>query len=159
MTAWKMPPRAKIYEALTAVADQRVAITGPGTARVVSSSRDRTYDVEWPEDMGAITANDNASHWQGYIGYPIIAVLLVLGRLSANGRIAARLAGIPWKAVNDRFKRDYDKAIDHVLGQVAADAGSRAEIEQEVERIYAQLGSLGLQRAQPRRRPPREKRS
>jgi len=159
MAAWKMPPRAKIYEALTAVADQRVVVTGPGTARVVSSSRDKTYDVEWSEDWRAATANDNASHWQGYIGYPIIAVLLLLERLSWNGRIAALLAGIPWKAVNDRFKMDYDKAIDHVLGQVEADGGSRAEIEQEVERIYGQLASLGLQRAQPRRRPPRGKRA
>lgn len=157
MAAWKMPPRAKIYEALTAVADQRVAITGPGTARVVSSSRDKSYDVEWSEDWRAVTANDNASHWQGYIGYPIIAVLLLLGKLSWNGRIAALLAGIPWKAVNDRFKRDYDKAIDHVLDQVAADGGSRAEIEQEVERIYQQLGSLGLQRAKPHNRPPQGK--
>jgi hypothetical protein len=154
-----MPPRAKIYEALTAVADQRVDVTGPVTARVVSSSRDKTYDVEWSEDWRAVTANDNASHWQGYIGYPIIAVLLLLGRLSCNGRIAALLAGIPWKAVNDRFKRDYDKAIDHVLGQMEADGGSRAEIEQEVERIYGQLASLGLQRTQPRRRPPRGKRA
>lgn len=29
MTAWKMPPKAKIYEALSALADGRVRIKGP----------------------------------------------------------------------------------------------------------------------------------
>ena len=158
MSTWKMPPRAKVYEALSTVADQRVTITGPTTAQVLSSSRDKTYDVVWSEDMREITSNDNASYWQGYIGYPIIAVLLKLGKLSFSTHIAELLAGVPWKVVNDQFKRDYDKAINHVLDQVEAKGGKRTEIRQEAERIYEQLGALGLQHAQQRRQPPKGKR-
>ena len=158
MSTWKMPPRAKVYEALSTVADQRVTIIGPTTAQVLSSSRDKTYDVAWSEDMREITSNDNASYWQGYIGYPIIAVLLKLGKLSFSTHIAELLAGVPWKVVNDQFKRDYDKAINHVLDQVDAKGGKRTEIRQEAERIYEQLGALGLQYAQQRRQPPKGKR-
>lgn len=158
MSTWKMPPRAKVYEALSTVADQRVTIIGPTTAQVLSSSRDKTYDVAWSENMREITSNDNASYWQGYIGYPIIAVLLKLGKLSFSTHIAELLAGVPWKVVNDQFKRDYDKAINHVLDQVEAKGGKRTEIRQEAERIYEQLGALGLQHAKQRRQPPKGKR-
>ena len=146
MSTWKMPPKAKIYEALSAVADKRVTIIGPTSAQVQSSSHDKIYNVEWSEDIREITSNDNASHWQGYIGYPIIAVLLKIGKLSFNIHIAELLAGVPWKIINNKFKRDYDKAINHVLDQIEEKGRNRTEIVQEVEKIYEQLGSLGLQR-------------
>jgi len=152
MSTWKMPPKAKIYEALSAVADQRVSITGPTAAQVQSSSHDKLYDVEWSDDISEITSNDNASHWQGYIGYPIIAVLLKIGKLSFNIHIAELLAGVPWKVINDQFKRDYDKAINHVLDQIEEKGGNRTEIGQEVEKIYEQLSTLGLQRGRRRQR-------
>jgi hypothetical protein len=157
MPTWKMPPKAKIYEALSAVADKRVSITGHTTAQVLSSSRDKTYDVEWSEDYSEITANDNASYWQGYTGYPIIAVLLHTGRIPFNPHIAQRLADIPWKSVNQKFKRDYGKAINHILDGIEAQGGDRMEIAREVEKIYEQLGTLQLQRSQRRRRPPKGK--
>jgi hypothetical protein len=157
MPTWKMPPKAKIYEALSAVADQRVTITGVTAAKVQSSSRDKIYDVEWSDDISEIISNDNASHWQGYIGYPIIAVLLKIGKLSFNIHIAELLAGVSWKVVNDHFKRDYYKAIHHILDQIEEKGGNRAAIVQEVEKIYEQLDSLGLQRIKRRRRPPKNK--
>jgi len=152
MAAWKMPPKAKIYEALSAVADRRVTLTGATTAKVVSSSRDKTYDVTWSADMRRITSNDNASHWQGYIGYPIIAVLLKTGTIPFSPHIAGQLAGVPWKQVNEQFKRDYDQAVNHVLDQIEAKGGSRSEIIDEVERIYQALATLALERGQ--QRPP-----
>lgn len=157
MSTWKMPPKAKVYEALSSVADKRVSLTGRTTAQVQSSSRDKTYDVEWSENMHEITSNDNASYWQGYTGYPLIAALLQIGKISFNPRIAHMLADVPWKSVNKQFKRDYDKAINHVLDGIEAKGDSRTEIIQEVENIYGQLGSLELQRIQRRRRPPKEK--
>jgi hypothetical protein len=157
MSTWKMPPKAKIYEALSAVADQRVTITGLTAAKVQSSSHDKIYDVEWSDDISEITSNDNASHWQGYIGHPIIAVLLKIGKLSFNIHIAELLAGVPWKVVNNQFKRDYDKAINHVLDQIEEKGGNRTEIVQEIENIYEQLGSLGLQLSKRRHKPLKDK--
>ena len=42
---WKVPPKAKIYEALTAVADGRVNLKGGETAEVLSSDGTKTYIV------------------------------------------------------------------------------------------------------------------
>jgi hypothetical protein len=157
MSTWKMPPKAKIYEAMSAVADGRVAITGPAKARVTSSSHDKIYDVEWSEDASEITSNDNASYWQGYTGYPIIAVLMETGRLSFDIHIAKMLAGVSWKELNTRFKRNYEKAVDYVLSQIQEKGVDRSVVVQEVDKIYEQLGALGLKRVQSRGRLPKGK--
>jgi hypothetical protein len=78
MGGWKFPPKSKIYEALTAVADGSVKLKGDDTAEVLSSDRTKTYTVEWSADLREITSNDNASYWQRYIGYLIIAPSRVL---------------------------------------------------------------------------------
>lgn len=153
MAAWKLPPIAKVYEALSAVADGRVTLAGSTAARVASSSRDKTYTVAWSADLREITSNDNASLWQGYLGYPIIAVLLALKKIAYNEEVARWLAGVPWKEINNRFKRDYDKAVAHVLHKVESSGGDREAIVREVERIFARLGPLDLQRPEKRTRP------
>ncbi|MCX7918508.1 MAG: hypothetical protein N3A72_02640 [bacterium] len=155
MSSWKMPPIAKVYEALSAVADQRVNIIGATNAQVLSSTREKVYDIEWSADMQSFSSNDNASYWQGYIGYPIIAVLLKLGKLTYDNKIVGLLANIPWKEINLKFKRDYEKAVAYVLEQIEAKGGNRTEIISEVERIYKQLNELHLQRLQKHRLPPK----
>lgn len=146
MAFWKMPPKAKVYEALTAYGDGRVCITGPTEAEVVSSAGDKVYSVAWSAELRQITANDNASYWQGYTGYPIVAVLLALGRIKFNVAVAKSLAGVPWNRLNREFKRDYDKAVESVLQKVESQGGDRTAIIREVEQIYAQLAALQLER-------------
>ena len=150
MTAWKLPPRAKVFEAFSAVADGRVRMTGPGSATVTSSAGDKTYDVAWSEDGRTVSANDNASYWQGYAGYPILAVLLVRGELRAGEDVVRALAGVHWHDLNKRFKRDYDAAVAHVLARVPDDAPDAAAIEAAVDDVLEQLAALDLQRG-PRR--------
>jgi hypothetical protein len=154
MTQWKMPPVAKVYEALSAVADGRVRITAPARAEVVASSGDKTYSVEWSEDGRRISSNDNASYWQGYAGYPIISVLLATGRIPCDPSTTGLLAGVPWHDLNERFRRDYDTAVESVLADVERRGGDREAIERQAEAIYRQLESLALERG-PRRSPPK----
>ena len=154
MAPWKLPPRAKVFEAFTAVADGRVRVTGPLSATVVSSGGDKTYDVEWSDDGRTITANDNASYWQGYIGYPILAVLLARGDLHADADAVEALAGVPWHDLNKRFKRDYDAAVAKVLGELEGRGGDAARVGREVDGVLAELAALDLQRAGRGRRPP-----
>ncbi|MGH7917413.1 MAG: hypothetical protein ACREQE_08080, partial [Candidatus Binataceae bacterium] len=66
--AWKMPPIAKVYEALGALSDGRVQIESATHARVTSSAGDKVYEVESTTDGRTISSNDNASYWQGYLG-------------------------------------------------------------------------------------------
>lgn len=147
MPAWQLPPIAKIYEAISAIADNRVAITGPHEACVTSSSGAKCYTVRWSDDRREFTADDSASFWQGYTGYPIIAVLLALGEIPYDPALARPLAGVPWKALNVRFKRDYGAAVDSVLGDIPEAAAIRAE----AARIYTRLAELNL------RKPERKK--
>jgi hypothetical protein len=157
MAPWKMPPRAKVFEAFTAVADGRVRLTGPNSASVASSRGDKVYEVEWSEDGGTMTANDNASYWQGYAGYPIMAVLLARGELHAESGAVNAMAGVPWHDLNQRFKRDYEAAVAQVLGALAARGGDPAIVEREVAAVMEQLGALDLQREGRGRRPPAAK--
>ena len=157
MEPWKLPPRAKVFEAFTAVADGRVRLTGPGTATVASSGGDKTYDVAWAEDGRTVTANDNASYWQGYAGYPIVAVLLVLDRLHADEAAVTAMAGVAWHDLNRRFKRDYEAAVAQVLGDLAGRGGDPALVEREVAAVLRQLSALDLGREGRGRRPPTAK--
>lgn len=143
---WKQPPIVKVYEAFSAVAAGRVAVTGHGKAVVTSSNGARTYDVWWDEDMSAVFSTDNASKFQGYAGYPVIAVLLELGRLHADRSLMAALAGVDWHALNARYKRRYDEAVDHVLTEAAARGADRTAITRAAEEVAAQLAGLGLTR-------------
>jgi hypothetical protein len=156
MATWKMPPKAKVYEALTAVADKRVTIIGALRAEVTSSSRNKTYLVEWSDDLRYVTANDNASYWQGYIGYPIIAALLSLGALTFSDDTARRLSGIPWNHLNTRYKRNYESVVEYVLQEVEAKGGNRNAVARDVDDIYRRLEDMDLRRLPRRRRPPRE---
>jgi hypothetical protein len=154
MANWKAPPKGKIYEALSALGDGRVVMVGERTAQVTSSARDKTYTVEWSEDGEGITSNDNASHWQGYLGYPILAVLMLRGQLSYSPSVASLLAGVPWKRLNDEFRRDYDRAVEHVLEAIVKEGGGRQRVEAEVDRIMAQVVGLRLEKLLPGERPP-----
>jgi hypothetical protein len=150
---WKLPPAAKVYEAFSALADGRVHLGPPGRAEVESSGRDRRYDVEWSEGFAVVGANDNASFWQGYLGYPAVAALLAAGALRADGAVTALLAGVPWHELNRRFRRDYAAAVDSVLAELEQRGADRARIVAEVDAVLAQLAALAPLRG-PRRRPP-----
>jgi hypothetical protein len=155
MAFWKTPPKAKVYEALSAVADGRVTIVGDHMAEVSSSDQSKSYSVEWTKDVEGITSNDNASYWQGYLGYPILAVLMVLGRLSYDLDVAGWLAGIQWKQVNTRFKNDYDQAVEFVLSSLEDADAKRAMVADEIDRIYKQVEELRLVKLPRHKLPPK----
>ncbi|MGO9117522.1 MAG: hypothetical protein ACLQPD_07915 [Desulfomonilaceae bacterium] len=155
MSGWQLPPKAKIYEALTAVADGRVKLKDGQTAEVLSSDGTKTYIVEWSADLAQIKSNDNASYWRGYIGYPIIAVLMVLGRLDYDETVAQALSGIAWKQTNRKLRNDYDKAIESVLLNLDGEPGLRQSVISEVDKIYSQLQTLDLEALPRRKRPPK----
>jgi hypothetical protein len=155
MTLWRLPPQAKVYEALTAVADGRVQLTLPDQAEVRSSGGDKTYTVAWSDDLATVTSNDNASYWQGYLGYPIVAVLITLGKVRVDDAIVPLLASVRWNELNARFKRDYDAAVEHVLTALEQRGADRRHIVKEVDGVMAQLAALKLERRGRGRRPPR----
>ena len=153
---WQMPPPIKVYEAVGAIGDGRVrAIDDAQNAwEVVSSDGAKKYRVEISADGREISSNDNASYWQGYLGYPAIAVLMARGKLHASAETTRMLAGIPWKELNRRFKNDYARTAAEVARIVAERGGDFDAIRAEAASILDALAALGLERG-ARRRPPR----
>ncbi|MGH8013118.1 MAG: hypothetical protein ACREQ4_11500 [Candidatus Binataceae bacterium] len=151
---WKMPPVAKVYEALGALADGRVQLDSPAHARVTSSAGDKVYDVESGADGRTIFSNDNASYWQGYLGYPAIAVMIARGLYRPDETVLAALRGIPWNDLNRRRRNNYERAIADVI-EAAERAGHDPErIQAEAEAVIAAVRALAPLRG-PHRRPPR----
>jgi hypothetical protein len=153
--AWKMPPAIKIYEALGAIGDGRVRLDDERHARVESSEGDKTYAVELSDDGREISSNDSGSYWQGYLGYPAIAVLLMRGLYRPPANVIDALAGIPWKEINRRNKNNYDKTLAEVNQTVEASGHDPDAIASEVDSVMEALGKFAPLRGK-RRRPPSE---
>ena len=81
----KLPPVEKVYEAWTALADDRYDLS-PEALIVRSSDGSKEYRVTW-DDEERYRSNDNATFWQGYAGYPVIMALMLQGRVPFNGEV------------------------------------------------------------------------
>lgn len=104
----KLPPAAKVYEAYSAIADQRVVIDEQ-EAYVTSSDHAKRYTVRFKENI--YSSNDNASVWQHYAGYPILAVLMLQNYLPLHEELLPHFAHVNWKALNTKYHNHYDQAI------------------------------------------------
>ena len=99
----RLPPRIKVLEALGSIADGRISVQDD-EAEVTSSTGERTYKVIVRDD-GRVYSTDNGTIYRGYIGYPIIALLMIKGKLPYDERIANALSGIPWKRLNETYRK------------------------------------------------------
>jgi len=151
---WKMPPLAKIYEAIGAIGDSRVWLQDGRSAAVISSDRSKTYRVEISQDGREISSNDNASYWQGYLGYPAIAVMLLRGLYPVREEVVWALRGVPWKELNQKFRNDYDRTIEQVMVSAKERGVDPGIIAAEVDAVMLALRRFAPRRG-ARRRPPR----
>ncbi len=148
---WKSPPQIKIYEALGCIADNRVEVQN-NSAKVYSSSRNKFYDVSYDPKIKAIMANDNGSYWKEYLGYPSIAFLMKISALSYDKKISFLLRGVPWKDINQKFKNDFEKTLEHILS-------SKSEKEKQlisnfVDKVYEEIKILDLSLLGKKTAPP-----
>jgi hypothetical protein len=151
---WKMPPLMKVYEAIGVIGDRRVTFENDHRAKVLSSDGRKTYLVEIADDGRTVSSNDNASYWQGYLGYPAIAVMLLRGLSHVREDVISTLSGIPWKELNTRFRNDYAQTIAEVMERAQKRGADPAVIAAEAEAVLSALRELAPLRA-ARRRPPR----
>ncbi len=142
MSKWEMPPRIKVLEALGAVADGRVEVDGH-KGKVTSSMKTKRYTVIQEEKRNAIFSNDNASRWQGYMGYPIIAFLMKKGDVRYDEKVAEAMKGFRWKELNKKFD-DYSETREYVKRNCNLD---KEDLEGAVDAIMRQLRNLGLKKA------------
>lgn len=134
----KMPPKEKVYEAWTAIADGRVNIHDD-YAHVTSSDSEKEYTVRFDGDKYA--SNDNATYWQGYPGYPVIAVMMLQGKLPYENEEAEKWKGINWKALNTKFKNRYADAVKSVAEERHIDLQAA---DMAAERVMDALENLDI---------------
>jgi hypothetical protein len=149
---WKMPPLLKIYEALGALADGRVQLEDEQHATVLSSDRGKTYQVEVSSDGRTIYSNDNASYWQGYLGYPAIAVMLKRGLCPVSAETMKALGGIRWNELNRRFRNDYRLTLEDVMRQAKQRGFDPKIVAAEADLILSKVSEFAPLRG-PRRAP------
>lgn len=135
------PPRIKVLEALGSIADGRISAVNNG-ARVLSSSGEREYYVVVTGDLRAYS-NDNGTLYRGYVGYPIIALLMIKGVLPFDEAIARALSGIPWKTLNETYKR-YEVVEEIVLKRAEERGISREIVTDYVSIVMKKLSSMRI---------------
>lgn len=107
----KMPPIEKVYEAWTALADDRVKMH-EGFADVSSSDGEKSYIVRFDGDR--YSSDDNATYWQGYPGYPVLAVMMLQGKLPYDEKEVRLWKNINWTRLNKQYRNNYSKAVEAV---------------------------------------------
>ncbi len=137
----KKVPLAKVYEALSAISSKRV-IMNDTEAIVYSSDNKKQYKVQWLDNK--YTSNDNATYWQGYSGYPVIAVLMLQKKISYNEEILSFFKDINWHDLNTKHKRNYEKAIKEFLELYSTEeqnliVNSILKSYQELEKVDIQI--------------------
>ena len=147
----KLPPIEKIHEAYSAIVDHRVILM-EDSASVFSSNRAKEYTVSMKD--GIYSSNDNASYWQGYAGYPIIAILMLQGKLSLDMGIAENFKEINWTELNAKYKSKYKKSVAEIMEGLQEKGVDCDEINSEVEKVYKQIETLDITCKRSSKRPP-----
>jgi len=147
---WKLPVRIKVYEALGALADERLQLISSSRGTVTSSSGNKTYDVIYTPETNEINTNDNASYWQGYLGYPALAFLMKIGLLPFDESLASSLKGISWKEINQKFKNDFSKTECYIY-----QTAPQHQLELFAAKTISKLESLKLIKPLKRLIPPK----
>jgi len=148
----KIPPIEKIHEAYSAIADGRVSLR-ENEADVISSDLSKKYLVTWQEET--YRSNDNASYWQGYLGYPIIAVLMLQEKLSLNKEIAAYFKEINWKKLNTKYNNKFSEAVKEIMKEFASKGIDCDKVNAEINKVYKEIEQLTISTKRSSIRPPK----
>jgi hypothetical protein len=143
MIKLKIPPRIKVLEALGSIADRRIIVLDEKRAKVISSEKNREYFVYLDLEKNVAFSNDNGTILKGYIGYPIIAFLMIKKVLPFDKKIADALSQIPWKKLNEKYK-NYS-IVEKIVKDIAKKRGIEINLlEKFVEEVMKKISNLSL---------------
>jgi len=155
MTYWLPPHISKVYEAITAIADRRIELKSDNSAKCYSSSGNKFYIVSYDPDSNSIMASDNMAYYTNTIIYPMIALLMLKGRITYDNWLLSVLSNIKWKDINQKYKNNYDEAVAFVLENVKLKEHPVKQITQAIEKIYTQIYVLELKHLGKKVKPPK----
>ncbi len=138
----KLPPRIKVLEALSSIADGRVELKN-SKARVISSDGTREYKVVINCEEHRVFSSDNGTIYRKYIGYPIIAVLMLKGILPYSKEVSEKLKGIKWRELNEKYK-SY-KVVESIVRRIYVErGGSENELDEIIFKVMNKLSKMTL---------------
>ena len=82
------------------------------------------------------------SYFMQTLGYPIIATMMLEGKIEYNGEVANYFKNINWKKINTEFKNDYVKAAEIILNQLKESGIDVEFVKAETEKVYSQIKEL-----------------
>ncbi len=142
----RKPPRIKVLEAIGSIGDERIKIVDEHEARVVSSSGDREYVVilySVKDNVYRVYSSDNGTIYRGYIGYPIIAFLMLKNIIPIDRDVMKAMTGIPWKQLNERYKK-YSIVENIVLDRAERMGVSKNIVYDYINIVMKKLGLLRM---------------
>ncbi len=143
MMRLKLPPRVKVLEALGSIADGRVRVINDSEAEVTSSTGDRVYKVLIDLKSNKVFSNDNGTYYRNYVGYPIIAFLMVKGVLPYDDKLANALKGINWRKINEIYK-NYSLVENYIKDLLKSKNFSTESVDEFINEVLTKLKSLPL---------------
>jgi len=138
------PPRIKVLEAIGALGDGRVNMVSESKALVKSSGGERVYTVVLIQDTPGVYraySNDNGTIHKGYIGYPILSVMMVKEIIPVDGEVMKAMTGIPWRELNEKYQK-YAVVENIVLSRAERMGIPRIIIDDYVNIVFKKLGLL-----------------
>ncbi|CCC82340.1 hypothetical protein [Thermoproteus tenax] len=140
----RLPPRIKILEALSAIADGRIKALDDKEAEVISSDGQRTYRVYLDLARGLAYSDDNGTKYRGYIGYPIVAFMMLKGALPVDNELKDALRGIPWRRLNEQYKK-YDVVIEVVKRELSRKGIDPSRVDRYIHEVVEKLRTIKLE--------------
>ncbi len=145
MSTLRLPPKIKVLEAVSAIAAGRVKRVSSRRYVVTSSDGSRKYTVYVDPEKGLAYSDDNGTRLRGYVGYPIIAVLMLEGIIPYNERIGKALQDVPWRKLNEKYKKY--AIVERIVKNIAEKRGvSASEIDSYILDVLEKLKKLSLKK-------------
>lgn len=147
MKEWELPPKVKIIEALSAVADKRIIIEDllSNEWKCISSSTPwKSYKIFYNEKENQIYSNDSWSTNQWFLWYPAIAFLLKIWKLKYNESILEMVKDTDWIRIKWLVHKDYESSYRLILWNLYMERFNVNHFISQIEYIYNQISELHL---------------
>lgn len=144
-----------VYEALSAVADNRIELINQTTARCSSSSKGKYYIINYDSASKSIMSNDNMAYYKSEVSYPMLAMLMLLGETQYSKELLPYFVDIKWKDINQRNKNNYMKSVEEVLADLESRSVNIQWIKEEVSNIFNKLIAFELNMLGDKVMPPK----
>jgi hypothetical protein len=142
-----MPPRVKVLEAAGAVAGNRVRVLSDQQAEVKASEGDRVYNVFLDLDRMLADSDDNGTTYRNYVGYPILAFMMVKGVLPYDEEVGRALKDVKWRTINELFK-NYGLVERYIKEELRRIGVAPERVDSYVASVMESLGRMRFEKPQ-----------